>query len=239
MEDADRSRPYAPWLWSLLALFALRVLGQVLVAFAGVRFLPPTEQWMSGLLPYRWLLPSQLLILVLLGKVAADFSRGRGLFVAPRRSFARVAPGLGWLYLGSMVVRYVASMSIHPERRWFGQTIPIAFHCVLATFVILFGRYHREAFAPGGRAPLRVRKVARAAGGLLLLVTLLLGVAGCTAARRRHRAAMLNAPCTVSSELLGSWRGQPWTQLDPGSFHYRFECNSRYVLSAQPPKGAR
>lgn len=147
MDDADRARRYAPWLWSLLALFAMRVLGQVLVAFLGVRWLSPMAEWMSGLLPYRFLLPAQLAILVLLGVVAADFSRGRGSFVAPRRAFARVAPALGWVYLSSMALRYALSMSLHPERRWLGQTIPIAFHCVLATFVILFGRYHRGAAA--------------------------------------------------------------------------------------------
>ena len=74
---------------------------------------------------------------------------------------------------------------------------------------------------------------------MLLLVTLLLGVAGCTVARRHHRAAVLRPPCAVSSELLGSWRGQPWTQLEPGAFHYRFECNSTYVLSTQPRKGGK
>jgi len=36
----------------------------------------------------------------------------------------------------------VVSMALHPERRWLGGTIPIFFHCVLATFLFVVGRYH-------------------------------------------------------------------------------------------------
>ena len=44
-------------LWTLLALFVLRVTGQALVAFLEVGFLPPMSEWYSGLLPYpvHWL----------------------------------------------------------------------------------------------------------------------------------------------------------------------------------------
>lgn len=42
------TRRHAPLLWILLFLFCLRVLGQILVAFAGVTFLPPMEDWFSG-----------------------------------------------------------------------------------------------------------------------------------------------------------------------------------------------
>lgn len=62
----------------LLVLFALGVLGQMLVAFFGVGWLPPMERWYSGLTPYRYLLPSQIALLALMIKICADFSRGRG-----------------------------------------------------------------------------------------------------------------------------------------------------------------
>ena len=45
-------------MWMLLGLFVLRVVGQVLVAFFDVRFLPPMSQWYSGLLPYPQLAQS-------------------------------------------------------------------------------------------------------------------------------------------------------------------------------------
>ena len=77
-------RHYFWLLTTLLFLFCLRVLGQVLVAFFGVTFLPPMEAWFSGLLPYPELLTSQILIILLYGKICLDFARGRGYFVTPR-----------------------------------------------------------------------------------------------------------------------------------------------------------
>jgi hypothetical protein len=38
-------------LWVLMALFCLRVLGQVAVELLHVRFLPPSEEWFSGMIP--------------------------------------------------------------------------------------------------------------------------------------------------------------------------------------------
>src|SRR5437870_1623254 len=70
----------ALWLWLLLALFCLRVGGQMLVAFAGVTWLPPMEEWFSGLIPYPWLLASQFVIIALFAWIALDMSRGRGYF---------------------------------------------------------------------------------------------------------------------------------------------------------------
>lgn len=75
-------------LWALLALFAARVTGQALVAFLGVGWLPAMDRWCSGLMPYPYLLPAQLLLIALMAKVCIDFTRGHGFFVQPRRFFA-------------------------------------------------------------------------------------------------------------------------------------------------------
>ena len=56
---------HGPVLALLTFLFALRVLGQALVAFVGVAWLPIMEQWFSGLIPYPILLMIQFLVLVL------------------------------------------------------------------------------------------------------------------------------------------------------------------------------
>ncbi|MDP3775496.1 MAG: hypothetical protein Q8Q85_14650 [Gemmatimonadales bacterium] len=146
------SRRYAPVLWTLLALFCLRVLGQVLVVFFNVRWLPPMKEWYSGLLPYPLLLPAQILIIALFAKICTDFSRGRGFFVEPRPFFARYVLGFGYGYLAVMVLRYPMRMYLHPEARWFGQAIPIFFHWILATHIILVGRYHRARLAAAGTA---------------------------------------------------------------------------------------
>src|SRR5438105_2804270 len=77
------ARRLAPWLWLLLLLFFLRVLGQVGVALGLFGFLPPMEEWMSGAIPYTLLLPAQILILWLMAAVCVQFSRGKGWFVRP------------------------------------------------------------------------------------------------------------------------------------------------------------
>jgi putative CocE/NonD family hydrolase len=133
------------YLWllgTLLFLFCLRVLGQVLVAFFGVKFLPPMEEWFSGLLPYPELLTSQILIILLYGKICLDFARGRGYFVTPGRRLGINLLKFGWLYLGVMIIRYVIRMGLYPHERWTGGSIPIFFHWVLASFLLVLGHYH-------------------------------------------------------------------------------------------------
>lgn len=143
MPALDAPRRLAPILWALLALLALRVAGQALVAFFQVEFLPPMQEWYSGLLPYEYLLPSQIVIIVVMAKIAVDFTRGAGFFVTPRRFFAVHWLVFGYFYLAVMVARYPIQMYLHPESRWFGGTIPIFFHWLLATFVITVGLHHR------------------------------------------------------------------------------------------------
>ncbi|MBI4637381.1 MAG: hypothetical protein HY727_13620 [Candidatus Rokubacteria bacterium] len=132
---------------SLLAfLFLLRVVGQALVAFLDVRWLPPMGEWYSGLLPYPLLLPSQIVILLVQTKISLDFARGQGVFVVPRPRAARPLLVASAVYFGAMVVRYAVSMTLHPERRWLGMgTIPIVFHWVLAAYLFTLGRYHGRA----------------------------------------------------------------------------------------------
>ena len=165
MNTCNQSQWYAPWLWLLLVLFCLRVLGQILVAFLHVSFLPPMEEWYSGLMPYRWLLPSQFLLILLYGKVCLDFTRGRGLFVVPRRALGSSLPWFGSLYFAAMVVRYVVRMSLYPDQRWTGGSIPIVFHWVLACFILLVGRYHwvhtRREVQDGGALPPSSRRWSR------------------------------------------------------------------------------
>lgn len=130
-------------LWALLALFALRVAGQFLVAFWDVSWLPPVPRWHSGLMPYYYLLASQVAILALMAKICADFTRGRGFFVRPRRLLAGPWLWFGWLYLAAMLLRLPLQLTLRPD----GPLIPIFFHWVLAAFVILVGLWHRRRLA--------------------------------------------------------------------------------------------
>lgn len=134
----------AAWLWGLTLLFLLRVLGQMLVAFFQVPFLPPMPHWYSGLLPYPLLLPSQLLILALQVKINRDLAQGRGWFQRPR---PRLGLGLQYFSYGYaivMVLRYGITMALYPDRRWLGEgTIPVVFHWVLAAYLWLWGHRTR------------------------------------------------------------------------------------------------
>ena len=124
-------------------MFALRVFGQVLVVLRSPRWLPSNEHWYSGLMPYRYLLPSQLALLAVMVVITLDVSRGRGLFAADL--WAVAAPYLAvlsWIYFAAMVVRYILMMLLRPDLRWFGRTIPIWFHMVLAVALWAFADYH-------------------------------------------------------------------------------------------------
>ena len=86
-------KSYAAILGILALSFFLRVLGQVLVGFFRVDFLPPMAEWYSGLIPYPVLLPIQLSILMLQAKISSDLYRGRGVFAFAGRAPARFCAG--------------------------------------------------------------------------------------------------------------------------------------------------
>jgi hypothetical protein len=149
--EPDFRRHCAITMWVLLGLFVLRVIGQMLVAFLGVSFLPPMAEWYSGLMSYPTLLPVQWVIIVLLSAICIDVTRGRGVFARPNR---RVGTFLAWfssIYFASMVARYAITMTVHQERRWLHDTIPIWFHMVLASYLFILSRYHSVTSKTGDR----------------------------------------------------------------------------------------
>jgi hypothetical protein len=133
---------YAFFLWLFTVLLVLRVIGQIVVVLFAPRWLPPMAQWQSGLLPYPVLLAGQACVLTLMIWISADFSRAAGFFVRPQPLIGRAGLWFSYLYFGGMVVRYIVRMSRRPDQRWFGGTIPIIFHSVVAAFLWTFGRYH-------------------------------------------------------------------------------------------------
>ena len=141
-----RPARYVLALWALLGLFTLRVFAQALVAVGYGGFLPPWEEWFSGLVPYPQLLASQIIIMLGYGKVCVDFTRRRGFLVTPRRWMGTLLLGVGSVYFGVMVIRYVIRMSLYPLERWTGGAIPIFFHWVLAGLILVVGTYHRRSW---------------------------------------------------------------------------------------------
>ena len=103
------------------------------------------NDWYSGLLPYHYLLPAQILIIVIFAKIALDMTRGTGFWTQPRPALGLWLRNFGVVYVLSMIVRYVLRMSWYPEERWFGGTIPIIFHWVLATYLLVLASYYLRA----------------------------------------------------------------------------------------------
>ncbi|MGH9255102.1 MAG: hypothetical protein ACRD3C_11085 [Vicinamibacterales bacterium] len=130
------ARTYAPWLWLLTGLFALRVVAQpaALVLDAGV--LPPFDSWHGGVLPYPLLLLTQLFILGWLARTARRFGAGE---VAPSRRIGRTALVFGGVYFAVMFLRLLLGATVLGHVRWFASPLPAFFHLVLATYVLLYG----------------------------------------------------------------------------------------------------
>ena len=95
-----------------------------------------------NLLPYRFLLPTQIALLVLMAWIGSDLSRGAGVFADPVPASGSALVWLSYVYAGVMAVRYAVRMRRRPDQRWAGGAIPIVFHFVLAAFVFTFGTYH-------------------------------------------------------------------------------------------------
>jgi hypothetical protein len=129
-------------LWLLSALFLCRVLGQSLVAFLGVKWLPPMSEWYSGLMAYPLLLPSQIVILALMVVLNTGVQTGRGPLAIVSARVAHAISLFSYAYFAAMVLRYALTMALVPERRWFGGTIPILFHWVLALYLYVWSGHH-------------------------------------------------------------------------------------------------
>jgi hypothetical protein len=140
--DVNGSATYAPYLWLFTVLLIGRVAGQLVVAWSAPRWLPPMEQWQSGLLPYPALVAGQAIVLTLMIWISADFSRGAGFWVEPRPRLGLAALLWSGLYVAAMIIRYIIRMVRRPDQRWLGGTIPIIFHIAVAAFQWTFGLYH-------------------------------------------------------------------------------------------------
>lgn len=134
--------PFAVALWIFTALLAVRVAGQLVVVWRAPAWLPPMDQWQSGLVRYPVLVFWQVIVLALMAWTAADFSRRSGFWMSPPAGMATAAIAIGYVYFAGMVVRYTVRMRRRPDQRWFGGTIPIIFHSVVAAFLWTFGTFH-------------------------------------------------------------------------------------------------
>ena len=128
---------YAAVMAGLFALFIGRVIGQVLAATVAPTWLPPMKRWYSGVMPYKYLLPTQVLFIVVMTLMNVGVARGTGPLGTPSVTVGRWLIWASYLYALGMVVRSVRYALAAPERR--GVLIPIIFHFVLAGFLFAYG----------------------------------------------------------------------------------------------------
>ena len=121
----------------LLVLFLGRVAGQILAATTAPSWLPPMARWYSGLMPYRFLLPTQLVFLVLMTAMTLGVARRSSPFGTISATAGGWIVWASYVYALGMVVRSVRYALATPERR--GVLIPIVFHFVLASFLFTYG----------------------------------------------------------------------------------------------------
>jgi hypothetical protein len=121
----------------LLGLFLGRVVGQILVVTIAPPWLPPMARWYSGLMAYRYLLPTQILFLVVMTAMVIGVARRSPPFGTPSACTGGWVVWASYVYALAMVVRAVRYALAAPEER--GVLIPIVFHFVLAGFLFAYG----------------------------------------------------------------------------------------------------
>jgi hypothetical protein len=134
------SRQTALLLWGCVALFAARVIGQLETVLVEPDWLPTMDAWYSGLLPYPLLLPVQIAILMLMAVVAWNPRIRHGRFARANPRGAQALRLFAYVYFVVMVLRLVVNVTDNGADFWREGAIPVAFHWVLALFLLVSGR---------------------------------------------------------------------------------------------------
>jgi hypothetical protein len=141
--DEDRlPRPalgYVVALATLAALFAGRVAAQAIQRWLPLPFLPPAAAFQGSALPYAILLPAQIAIIALMLRTVRGV---RGGAMPPRARTGRALTAAGGIYIGTMLARLAIGVALPDSPGWFHSQISIAFHFVLALFVLVLAAWH-------------------------------------------------------------------------------------------------
>ncbi|MDF3019894.1 MAG: rane protein of unknown function [Steroidobacteraceae bacterium] len=137
---AVSNRQAAALLWGCVILFAARVIGQLETVLLEPRWLPTMDAWFSGLLPYPLLLPIQIGILMLMAVVAGNPRVRGGQFAQAHPRAAATLRTFAVVYFVVMAVRLAVNISMNGADFWSEGAIPVAFHWVLALFILVSGR---------------------------------------------------------------------------------------------------
>ena len=136
------TKNYTLVLWVLLSLFCFRVFAQLYQLVFYTHHLPPFEDWYSGALAYPYLLLSQILIIGIYLYICLQFSKGT---VNPSKQVGTLFLSIGIIYACFMMGRLLIGQLIS-NSEWFHAYIPIFFHFILASFLIVVGVFHFRSF---------------------------------------------------------------------------------------------
>lgn len=136
----SRGREVATLLWICIGLFAARVFGQFEALVLSPTWLPGMDAWYSGLLPYYLLLPAQIALLMVMSVVAWNRRVRTGRFAAASPHLARGLRIFAGVYFLLMAARLGVNVFQHRADFWEHGAIPVAFHWVLALFVLVTAR---------------------------------------------------------------------------------------------------
>ena len=124
-------------LWACIALFFVRVVGQIEVLLLEPAWLPEMSAWYSGLLPYPILLPLQIALLMLMcALVIRKATMGSSVRVS-RSGSGMIWRALAIAYFITMAVRLAWCIHRYGSDYYLHGAIPIAFHWVLALFALI------------------------------------------------------------------------------------------------------
>jgi hypothetical protein len=135
-----RGREVALLLWICVALFAARVIAQFEVLVVSPAWLPGMDAWYSGLLPYHLLLPAQLALLMIMAVVAWNRRVRTGRFALANPRTATLLRGIAVAYFLAMALRLGINVTANGAEFWRHGALPVAFHWVLALFLLVSAR---------------------------------------------------------------------------------------------------
>jgi len=127
-------------LWSCVLLIAACVIGQLEALLVAPMWLPDMEAWYPGRMPYHLLLPVQIAILMLMAAVASNRRLRHGGFARANPRAATALRSFAGTYFAVMGMRLGVNINEHGVDFWSEGAIPVAFHWVLALFLLVSGR---------------------------------------------------------------------------------------------------
>ena len=137
-QENTNSKGYALCLSILLSLFIFRSVFQLIQYLWPLTWLPNFEYWQSGVLPYPLLLASQVVITIVGLWLVFGVARGKFRTISNWGNWILI---VGFGYLGLMMFRILAGLTIASGSPWFDTLIPSISHMVLAGFLIVLGAY--------------------------------------------------------------------------------------------------